>query len=105
MITLYKYARDRWGEGPMKLHTAQAVKQKTRYKIVDADRVFDYRTFLALELGHETEANAYGYAFGKLCDRIEMLRKDLEDAERQLDELRALNPTKASKPLPWRARQ
>jgi hypothetical protein len=98
-MKIYRYARDRFGEGPMMLHTARAIKQKTRYKLAYTDHVFDYRTYLPLDLVHETKEAAYRYAFDKLCHRTEQLRVDLERTENALDELRRLNPTKASEPL------
>ena len=93
-VTLYKYARDRWGEGPMKLHKARAIKQTTRYMLLEDLAVFDYRTFIPFDLGHEIKADAYKYAFDRLCKQVEGLRSNMENAERSLDELRLLNPSK-----------
>ena len=94
-VILYKYARDRWGEGPVKLFEIRAVKQKTRYKLLKDRAMFHYRTFIPLELGHETKESAYTAEYNRLCNQIVTLREESEAHERTLDELRALNPAKA----------
>ena len=92
-VKLYKYHTDYHDN--MTLHTFDAISQPTRYKLLNSDMAYRFRTFIEPTYAYESVEEAYYAAHKRIVERVAVLSTEIVKEKLMLKKLEELNPTKA----------